>query len=237
MAAFSIALQFWLADRSTENRERVIASYEYLCARAAKKFVRCAAEREDLQQVATIGLIKACDKFDATRKTPFEAYAWLFIVGELMHYVRDHERIVRPPRRLRELEPKWLETQDELTLRLGRQPNICEVAQALSVDAVTVQEVIRCRETTFPGSLDGVQNLLPATHASVQCGNDAQVDRLLIETALRALNSIERAVILALYGQGYNQSELASRLGYSQRQISRLHKAALSKMSRRMSAL
>ncbi|MDQ6933013.1 MAG: sigma-70 family RNA polymerase sigma factor [Candidatus Eremiobacteraeota bacterium] len=215
---------------SGDRRQQVIERYAYLCARGAKKFLRRCEDREDLEQVAMIGLIKAADKFDPSLSTPFEAYAWLFIIGELMHYVRDHERIVRPPRKLRALEPKWVHTQDKLSLALGRDPTLCEIAHALDVDVVTVRELIRCRESALPRPLEAVDNDFGAAHAATQCGGDAQIDRLLVEAALRALNDLERTVILAVYAQGYTQSELAKRLGYSQRHISRLHRTALSKM-------
>jgi len=207
-------------------RQQLIESYSYLCARAAKRFLRRCIDKEDLEQVAMIGLIKAADKFDSSLSTPFEAYAWLFIIGELMHYVRDYERIVRPPRKLRALERKWLRVQDQLALQLGRQPRTCETARALNVDMLTLQELMRCREGALPGSLDVIEN----HPASPQCGSDAQIDRLAIETALRSLSSLERTIILAVYAQGYRQTELAERLGYTARHISRLHRAALSKM-------
>ncbi len=215
---------------SREDRQRVIERYAYLCARGAKKFLRRCEDKEDLEQVAMIGLIKAADKFDPTLSTPFEAYAWLFIIGELMHYVRDYERIVRPPRKLRALEPKWVHAQDKLSLALGRQPTIYEMAHALNVDVVTVQELIRCHESALPRPLDALDHDPAAPRAASQCGGEAQIDRLVLEAALAALNDLERTVILAVYAQGYSQSELAQRLGYSQRHISRLHRLALSKM-------
>lgn len=214
----------------SDHRSRLIESYSYLCGRAARKFLRRCEDREDLEQVAMIGLIKASDKFDPRLSTPFEAYAWLLIVGELMHYVRDFERIVRPPRKLRALERKWSKVQDRLALLLGRQPAIREIACALNVDVATVQELMRCRESALPGTLDVVENQPASPQASVQSGGDAQVDRLIIEAALGVLNATERTIILAVYAQGYSQSELAERLGYSQRHISRVHRTALSKM-------
>ena len=103
MIALDAELEFWLNDRTKENRDRLFARYHYLCARAARKFCRRGADRADLEQIAAIGLLKACDRYDGRLKTPFEAFAWLFVIGELMHYVRDQERLVRAPRRLRAL--------------------------------------------------------------------------------------------------------------------------------------
>lgn len=101
------ALARYAADRSAANRDAVIAAHRYLCRRGARKFRRPDSDPADLLQVAALGLIKATDGYEADRSTPFEAYAWLMIVGELMHYVRDHERLIRIPRWLRSLERRY----------------------------------------------------------------------------------------------------------------------------------
>ena len=80
------------------ERERLVAQYWYLCRRAARRFMRRGLDRADLEQTGAIGLIKAVDRFDPEQRAPFEAYAWLLVVGELMHYVRDSERVLRAPR-------------------------------------------------------------------------------------------------------------------------------------------
>ncbi|HEY0799067.1 MAG TPA: sigma factor, partial [Candidatus Baltobacteraceae bacterium] len=103
-------------------REQTITSYQYLCRRGARKFLRPGLERCDLEQVAAIGLIKAYDRYDVSLHTPFEAYAWLSIVSELMHHVRDAEGIVRLPRRLRGLERRYARAHEQLAMRLKRTP-------------------------------------------------------------------------------------------------------------------
>jgi general secretion pathway protein G len=77
------------------DRERIILTYRYLCERGARKFLRPGLERGDLEQVAAIGLIKAYDRYDDSLSTPFEAYAWITITGELMNYLRSHTRTAR----------------------------------------------------------------------------------------------------------------------------------------------
>jgi RNA polymerase sigma factor (sigma-70 family) len=63
------------------RRERIVAQYWYLCRRAARRFMRRGLDSADLEQVGAIGLIKAADRYDPLQKAPFEAYAWLLIVG------------------------------------------------------------------------------------------------------------------------------------------------------------
>lgn len=209
------------------NREDLVTRHTYLCARAGRKFRRPGVDRADLEQIAAIGLIKASDRYDPSLQTPFEAFAWLFIVGELMHYVRDHERIVRAPRRLRELERRFQDAHDRLTTELGREPTRHEMADRLCVGLHQIDDVVRYRLQAVPESLDSLEphQLRPCTYTL-----EDRDDRLMVESALRLLTDTERKIILALYASGYSQIELAQRLGYSRRHISRLHRAALKKM-------
>lgn len=211
----------------TSNREPLVLQYWYLCARAGRKFRRPGIDRADLEQIAAIGLIKACDRYDPDLQTPFEAFAWLFIVGELMHYVRDQERIIRAPRRLRDLERRCLDAHHRLTGELGREPTREELAQTLGVSVQHVEDVAHYRERAVTESIDALQ-----PHQLRRCSYtlEDRDDRMVVEAALALLNDTERKIILALYASGYTQIELAERLGYSRRHISRLHRAALKKM-------
>lgn len=227
MTAVDAALEFWLMNKSREGRDRLVGAYRHLQVRAARKFYRSGLDRADLEQIAAIGLLKACDRYDPALKTPFEAFAWLFIVGELMHYVRDYERMVRPPRRLRSLERRFAETAEQLMLELGRTPTTREVSNRLGVPCDEVEELARYREFAVPESLETLEahKLRPCSYTI-----EGREDRMLLDAALAALTSTERTIILALYGTGYRQHEVAQRLGYSRRHISRLHRSALKKM-------
>ena len=207
-------------------RDATVMQYRYLCSRAAKKFLRAPLERADLEQIAAIGLIKAYDRYDPSLRTPFEAFAWLFVVGELMHYVRDHERLVRPPRRLRELERRCGAMYDRVVGALGREPTAAELASSLGVDTQTVDDIHAYRERAVAEPLEG----LLREAATVEDPVDRHNDALLIQDALAALNKPERTIILAMYGSGYSQLEISKKLGYSRRHISRLHRGALKKM-------
>lgn len=225
-----VALEAWLFERSPSNRTGLVTAHAYLCARGSRKFLRPGLERSDLEQVATIGLLKACDRYDAAQHTPFEAYAWLFIVGELMHYVRDCERLIRPPRKLRSLESRARRGGQELVLTLGRRPTRRELAQHLGVSDTDLAGADQCRARAVAESLDSI----PASrHRSIPSEHeiDATLDRLLIDHALAMLSAAERAVIWGVYTAGYSQSEIARRLGYSQRHVSRIHRVALGKIA------
>lgn len=214
-----------IAEQPT--RETLIDRYGHLCVRAARKFIRPGLDRADLQQTATIGLLKACDRYDPVTATPFEAFAWLFIIGELMHYVRDHERMVRPPRKLRRLEKQVHAAQEVLTCALEREPSTPELAQHLGVSAREIVDVYAYRNRAVATSLD---SLHPHELGATTYTTDSPEEALLVQQALAQLNPTERQVVVALYSGGYSQLELATYFGYSRRHISRLHRRALKKM-------
>jgi RNA polymerase sigma-B factor len=209
------------------DRERTIHRYRYLCTRGARKFMREGVDRRDLEQVAAIGLIKAADRFDPRIGTPFEAYAWVLVLGELMHYVRDSERVVRAPRRVRELERRCGAAERELWSKLGREPKPLELAAHLGVDEDDFREMLRYREEGLPLS---VEALRPYEHLSLSYTIDSHLDRVLIESGLERLSTVEREILREIYENDTPVNEIARRLGYSRRHITRLHRAALQKL-------
>jgi len=209
------------------ERERTIQAYRYLCVRAARKFMRDGIDRADLEQVAAIGLIKATDRFDPSIGTPFEAYAWMLILGELMHYVRDTERAVRAPRRVRELDRRCGVAERELWGRLGREPRAAELVQYLEVAEEEFREMLRYRDEGIPVS---VEALRPYEQLCLSYTIDSQLDRVVIESCLAQLSSVEREILKDIYEHDTPVGEIAKRLGYSRRHITRLHRAALLKL-------
>jgi RNA polymerase sigma-B factor len=219
----------YVADRSRENRDRVLASYHYLCARGARKFARPGTDRADLMQVAAIGLIKAVTKYDDAFKTPFEAYAWMIVLGELMHYVRDHEGPIRLPRHVKALERQYLLAFDTLSVSLGRMPTTHEVASAMSVTPDTIEELRAARRSGNVMSIEAQTGSplgeLPALPATVSTD-----DKLSLMAALKSLGERERTIVLGLFASGLSQAELGMRLGVTQSQVSKLMKKALQKL-------
>jgi len=209
------------------ERERTIQAHRYLCVRAARKFLRDGIDRGDLEQVAAIGLIKATDRFDPSMGTPFEAYAWMLMLGELMHYVRDCERAVRAPRRVQELDRRCGAAERELWARLGREPRADELAQYLGVAKEEFREMQRYRDEGTPVS---VEELRPYEQLSLSYTIDNQLDRVVIESCLAQLSSVEREILREIYERDTPIGEIAKRLGYSRRHITRLHRAALLKL-------
>lgn len=230
----SAAVAAFLADRSRRHREAVIDAYAYLCVRGARKFRRAESESADLEQVAAVGLIKATDTYCAARATPFEAYAWLMIVGELMHYVRDHERAIRVPRALRALERKYVMVWEDIAARSHAEPTVAQLAAALGVPARTIAELRAMRRGNRAADPDpdspraALQcDALPAASTSLSIE-----ERLTVRLAVDTLENRERTVVLGTYAAGLSQSEIAAIIGLSQSQVSKILGRALGKLHR-----
>jgi RNA polymerase sigma-B factor len=229
------AIRRFMAVRSPANREAVIDAHRYLCVRGARKFRRAESDPADLEQVAAIGLIKATDSYCAERTTPFEAYAWLLVVGELMHYVRDHERPIRVPRRLRALERQYVTVWESVAAQQQAEPTPSQLAQALGVGIDEIEQLQAMRrgnrydlgssESRHPSPCEW----LPAPG----CGLSLE-ERLTVLIAVDELSARERTVVLGTFGAGLSQSEIAATLRLSQSQISKILSRALGKLQRKV---
>jgi RNA polymerase sigma-B factor len=223
-------------DRSRANREAVIAAYRYLCKRGARKFRRAESELADLEQVAALGLIKAVDSYRRERSTPFEPYAWLVIVGELMHYVRDHERAIRIPRWMRALERRYTRTWELVAARDHTEPTVSQLALELEVQPEIVHALQSLRRGNRADDAD------PETpRARLQCDalpapapTITLEERLLVHMAVDELPERERIVVLGTFAAGLSQTEIALMIGVSQSQVSKILNRALSKIHKRV---
>ncbi len=218
----SVPPSFSYASRGIESANRLVASFGYLCSRGARKLERC-----DLEQVAAIGLIKASRRYDRATGTPFEAYAWLMIVGELGHYVRDYDYPVRIPRGLLALERDVMKTQDELAYRLRRSPTDAEIGAELTVTPAAVASARALRAAQRPLRYDDVVSETAASEDAL-----AREDRMALASAFAALGTLERRIVGGMYLLGLTQSQLARTLGLPPKRVSRIHLGALARMRR-----
>ncbi len=209
------------------RRERIVAEYFYLCRRAARRFMRAGLDRADLEQIGAIGLIKAVDRYDSLQRAPFEAYAWLLIVGELMHYARDGERVLRAPRKVRDWDRRWAAAERELWTLLGREPCESDVARMLRATPAEVREIRAYRASSRVVSLELLRD---AERGIAHYGIDDVLDRLTVEKILDGLSPLERQIVRSIHLDGVTVVELAARLGYSRRHVTRLHRGAIERL-------
>jgi RNA polymerase sigma-B factor len=206
-----------------------------LARQLARRYVP-AAELEDLEQVAAIGLLKAIDRFDADRGLAFSSFAVPTIVGELKRYLRDHGWSVRVPRDLQETYIRVDRVTAELTAQRGRAPTATELAG--SVDK-SLEEVIEARQAVtarHPVSLDQ-----PATgdEGSEAIGALVAVDEpdyetaeqsALLDTLLGHLTAREQRILHLRFREDLTQTEIGQCVGLSQMQVSRIIRSAITQL-------
>lgn len=227
-----LALERYLGNPTVENRNDLVSAYHYLCRRGARKFLRDTVERSDLLQVGVIGLIKAADRYRVELGTPFEAYAWLMVVGELMHYVRDYESLVRIPRWMRSFDRSYREARALFWQRNSREPTAQEIAEDMGTSVEMVDEFRQMRNGIHQSLEDLVQISSPRIgNGNLGFGGMPIEDRLSLERAIRDLSDRERVVVAGSFVHGLTQREIGERLGVSQRHVSRILNAAIKKMA------
>src|SRR4051794_15672579 len=112
-------------------RDELIERYMPLARSLALRYRRSSEPLDDLIQVASVGLVKAVDRWDPDRGLAFSSYAVPTILGELRRYFRDSTWDVRPARDLQELCLALEEAREKLWGELGRQPTVSDLAGRL----------------------------------------------------------------------------------------------------------
>lgn len=182
---------------------------------------------DDLKQVAYLALIHAATHYDHAVGGDFLSYCVPTIRGEIRHYFRDHGWMVRPPRRLQELQARVFLAQDELVLVLGRVPDRQDIADAVGATRQEVHEAFACTGCFTPVSLDqpagtGTSTSIGDLLAGGQDERSAVETRAVLDSAIRGLNEHERRLLLLRFGCGLTQQEIGNEIGATQMQVSRM---------------
>lgn len=215
-------------------REEFIQGNLRLVLSVIQRFNNRGENVDDLFQVGCIGLIKALDNFDVTQNVRFSTYAVPMIIGEIRRYLRDNNPI-RVSRSLRDIAYKALQARDKLATEHGREPTITELAQKLEMpreDVVFALEAIQDPVSLFePVYNDGGDAIYVMDQVKNEKDADANwLEGISIREAMRHLGDRERRILKLRFFEGRTQMEVASEIGISQAQVSRLEKSALGHM-------
>jgi RNA polymerase sigma-B factor len=216
----------------TQLRERAIEAWLPLAQLLANRYHGRGEPDDDLLQIATIGLIKALDRFDPERGIEFAGFAIPTILGEIKRYFRDRTWSVRVPRRLQELRAEITEASTTLGHTLGRSPTVADIAAHLRVSEEAILEGLEgaraysATSLSTPVGEDGDRELSDTLGA-----DDHDFDlvdlRISLGPALAALNDREQKIIALRFFGNMTQTQIAEELGISQMHVSRLLSAAL----------
>jgi len=217
-------------------RDELINGNLKLVLSIIKKFNNRNENLDDLFQVGCIGLVKAIDNFDLSHGVKLSTYAVPMILGEVKRYLRDNGSL-RVSRSLKDLAYNVLRVKEEMTKKLGREATIEEIAKQLDVplyDAITALEAMKSPVSIFePIYNDGGDTIYLYDQIEDKSLKDQDLDvNLAVTNAIEDLDRRERYIIDQRYVIGKTQMEIASELGISQAQISRLEKNAINTLKK-----
>jgi RNA polymerase sigma-B factor len=226
-----------------EAREELVQRLLPFARELARRYAYSDEPLDDLIQVASLGLLKALDRFDPDRGSKFTTFAAPTILGELKRHFRDKGWALHVPRDLQERTLAVGRETEALAKRLGRSPKPRDVAQALGWSVEEVLEAQQAAASYEAASLDAPVAREDAEGASVidlRGGDDSAYDlveeRDAIARTWDVLPEIERSVLELRFTHDLNQREIGERLGYSQMHISRLLRRAISRLETAMAA-
>ena len=217
-------------------REQLVERLLPLARRMARRYRRSDEPLDDLVQVATLGLIKAIDRFDPARETAFSSYAVPTMLGELKRYFRDNGWAVHVPRGMQERVMQVDNCVKEISRKIGRSPSVAEVGVALNLSAEQVLEAMEAGSAYAPQSLsagptDGDSELDPMeTIGSEDLEFERTDERTSLEPALDALPEREQLILKLRFEEGLTQTQIADKIGISQMHVSRLIRRSLERM-------
>ena len=211
-------------------RERLLQENAGLIWSIVRRFYGRGTEPEDLYQLGCLGFLKAIDGYDPAYGTQFSTYAVPKIAGEIRRFLRD-DGAIKVSRTIKEQAAQLRNLRNQLTLELGREPHLSEIAQA---SGLTVQEIavidtamLPTDSLQRPAGEDGcsLEQLLPG-----EAIEEKIIESVALGDAIAQLEPRQQAVIRMRYFRGMTQDKTAAVMGVSQVQVSRLERRALGRL-------
>ena len=223
-----------------EQRDRIIERCLPLADHIARRFAGRGESRDDLVQVARIGLVNAVKRFDVELGSDFPSFAVPTIMGEVRRHFRDNSWSVKVPRRMKELHLRITAATGEMSQRLGRAPTASELAAELGVDRDEVLDGLMAGSSYNTSSIDGTVGGGEESLALVETLGDVDpaLEHVEYREALRPLLADlperERTVLVLRFFESMTQSQIGEKLGISQMHVSRLLAKTLAQLRDRL---
>src|SRR5690349_15538836 len=227
----------WQQHGDHSARDELVGRFLPLARKLARRYAGAREPFEDLLQVASLGLVKAVDRFDADRGTAFSSFAVPTILGELKRYFRDLGWSVHVPRGAQEQALKVEEAQQNLTSKTGRPPTVDELAQYLELSMEDVLDALETSGAHHSTSLDAPREDVDGESTTLADAFGEEDKRyelvdasVTIATAARELSERERRVLVLRFVEDMTQTQIADEVGVSQMQVSRILRRALGRL-------
>ena len=218
-------------------RDEMINGNLRLVLSVIQRFTGRGENPDDLFQVGVIGLIKAIDNFDAELDVRFSTYGVPMIIGEIRRYLRDNNA-VRVSRSMRDTAYRAMQIKEQLTARDNREPTVEEIASIMDVPKESV--VLALEAVVEPVSLyepvfsDGSDTVYVMDQIGDQSDDSTWLEELALKEAIAGLSEREKKILTLRFFRGKTQMEVASEIGISQAQVSRIEKNALDSIKRNL---
>jgi RNA polymerase sigma-B factor len=235
-------LERYAKEHSPTVREELVDRFMPLARRLAARYAGGAEPFDDLMQVASVGLVKAIDRFDPERGTAFSTFAVPTILGELKRHFRDRGWSVHVPRDVQERILKVERATAELPAKLGHTPTVQEIGQRIEATDEEVLEAMHASQGHHAISLDATSTMgdgdepgplrdrIGAEDLSFQTVEYGEA----IGPVLEEISERDRTVLHLRFVEDMTQSEIAQKVGVSQMHVSRILRATIEKLRERI---
>jgi RNA polymerase sigma-B factor len=229
-------LERYHGDGDRAARDALVERFLPLARQLARRYQRGGEPLDDLIQVASLGLLKAIDRFDPSRDTAFSSFAVPTILGELKRHFRDRGWSVRVPRDLQEMSVRVDRVTEEMSRELGRAPTPSEIAENIGA---STEQVLEAREAAGayraisldrPRDDDEDSDGMTESMGAEDPGFGLAEDAATVERLMGVLSEREREVLRLRFAEDLTQSEIGHRVGVSQMHVSRLIRQAVARL-------
>jgi RNA polymerase sigma-B factor len=226
----------WRQGQDVRARDQLIDRFMPLARKLARRYVG-REPFDDLMQVASLGLLKAIDRFDPDRGTAFSSLAVPTILGELKRYFRDTGWFAHVPRGVQETALKVQNAERELATKTGRSPTAQDLATFMELPVEEVIEALYAAAAHHATSLDAPLDDGHDEGTSIAETLGVEDDRFeYVEAAatiagcLGSLSKLERQVLALYFLEELTQAQIGRQLGVSQMQVSRILRRAIARL-------
>ena len=228
----------WQQHGDRQARDELAQRFLPLARKLARRYSGAREPFDDLLQVASLGLVKAIDRYDLERGTAFSSFAVPTILGELKRYFRDLGWAVHVPRGAQERAVKVEEAHQQLSARRNRAPTVSELVEYLELSIEDVLDALETSRAHHASSLDapyddgeGESGSMVESFGDVDPSLLSADVRVTIVAAARQLPAREREVLALRFVHDLTQTQIAGHIGVSQMQVSRILRRAISHLS------
>lgn len=217
-----------------QARTELVELYQPLAIDLAQRYAHRGQERDDLVQVALLGLLNAIDRYDPEYGSRFISFAVPTITGELKRYFRDVGWGTGVPRRMKDVSVMSRSANEELAQRLGRSPTVDEIARHIDATPDEVAEAAALGSAYRPEALDAPNQTLTGSRMDILGEPDRDLemhdDLEALRPVLESRPARERKILYLRFYQDMTQRQIAEVMGISQMHVSRIISSSLEKM-------